>query len=59
LIFGDELDGNNVDGDPKKRFACDGLDTFNFSCSTQDGDMDRASKLKQRKSLMGLGEREY
>lgn len=61
LIFGEELDWNKLaPGDEKnKRFDCDGEEGFKLPCSSIDGDIERASKLKHLKSLMGLGEREY
>lgn len=60
LIFGEEVDWKRfAPGDEKKRFDCDGDDGRKLPCSTIDGDMERASKLRHLKSLIGLGEREY
>lgn len=56
LIFDEELDCKRFVGDPKNRFACDGLEDLRFACS--DGDIERASRLIALKSLMGLGDLE-
>lgn len=52
----DELDCRRFDGEPKNRFACEGLEHFRFAWS--DGDNERASRLIALKSLIGLGDRE-
>lgn len=58
LIFDEELDCRRFEGEPKNKFACEGLDDFRLACSGLAGDMERASRLIARKSRMGLGERE-
>lgn len=60
LIFGDDVDWKRLaPGDEKNKFDCEGDDGFKLPCSIIDGDIERASKLKHLKSLIGLGEREY
>lgn len=60
LIFGEDVDWKRLaPGDEKNKFDCDGDDGFKLPCSIIDGDIERASKLKHLKSLIGLGEREY
>lgn len=58
LIFDEELDCRRFDGEPKNKFACDGLEHFRLTCSMLAGDMERASRLIALRSLIGLGDRE-
>lgn len=58
FIFDEALDCRRFDGDPKNKFACDGLEDLRLTCSGFEGDKERASRLIALRSLMGLGDRE-